>query len=121
MEWEMFHSTQNVGGTASCQNNRPQFEVMRKAQFLVWNEEILNSYLDDLTQAVALGYNLVSFKYAYMMEHTAPLEFLAIRDKLPEISEEKHRLIDILSQQTVRWAEAFAEKIAKFSFKSLIY
>ena len=60
MEWEMFHSTQNIGGPASCQNDRPQFEIMRKSQFLVWTDAILQSYEQDLLQAIENKQNLVS-------------------------------------------------------------
>ena len=31
-EWKMFHNTQNIGGQASCQNDRETFEIMRKSQ-----------------------------------------------------------------------------------------
>lgn len=110
MEWEMFHSTQNIGGPASCQSDRPQFEIMRKSQFLVWTDAILQSYEQDLLQAIENKQNLVSFKYAYMMESTSPAEFYAIQAQLPAVSEEKKRLIDTLSRQTVLWAEAFASK-----------
>ena len=110
LEWQMFHSTQNVGGTASCQNNRSQFEIMRKSQFLTWNEALLDSYENDLMLAVSLRQNLVTFKYAYMMKSTAPDEYRALEAQLPAASAEKQQLIDWLSTQTVRWAEEFAAK-----------
>ena len=89
MEWTMFHNTKNIGGPASCQNDRSQFEIMRKAQFLTWNEELLRSYEQDLQLAVSNGQNLVTYKYAYMMEATSPLELQAFRSHLPAISDEK--------------------------------
>ena len=39
IEWEMFSTTQNEGGKASCQEDREQFALMRTAQFTVWDEE----------------------------------------------------------------------------------
>ena len=51
IEWDMFSSTQNLGGQASCQQDRRQFEAMRKAQFLGWDEDSLNCYFEDLNRA----------------------------------------------------------------------
>ena len=110
IEWTMFHNTKNIGGPASCQNDRSQFEIMRKAQFLAWNEELLRSYEQDLLLAVANGQNLVTYKYAYMMETTAPLELQAFRSQLPAISDEKLALIDELSRIMIQWAEDFANR-----------
>ncbi len=48
MEWERFDKVENVGGQrADCQDNWSTFEIMRKSQFLTWNEELLVSYRDD--------------------------------------------------------------------------
>jgi len=110
MEWTMFHNTKNIGGPASCQNDRSQFEIMRKAQFLTWNEELLRSYEQDLQLAVSNGQNLVTYKYAYMMEATSPLELQAFRSHLPAISDEKLAIIDELSQIMIQWAEDFADR-----------
>lgn len=35
-EWDQFQHTNNEGGRASCQGNRPMFEVMRASQFAAW-------------------------------------------------------------------------------------
>lgn len=107
IEWEMFHSTQNVGGPASCQQDYGSFLVMRTSQLHGWSAECLESYLEDLREADAKGENLMTLKYAYMMESTSPLEFAAIADRLPQIDGEKKVLVDKLVAQTVKWAEEF--------------
>ena len=71
-EWDQFQHTNNEGGRASCQGNRPMFEVMRASQFAAWPQELLTSYLADLREADAGGRNLVTEKYARMMASTAP-------------------------------------------------
>ena len=109
-EWKMFHSTRNVGGPASCQNNRSQFEIMRRSQFLSWNEALLESYLADLLQAEQDGRNLVTLKYAYMMEQTSPLEYARLADRLPAVSPRCRELVQELVAQTVCWAEEFAAR-----------
>jgi len=110
IEWDMFYSTQNVGGPASCQQKPDTFFIMRTSQLSGWNEKCLTSYLQDLRDAQNAGQNLVTFKYAYMMESTYPEEYEALRDKLPPISAEKKELVDYLVERTVIWAEEFHEK-----------
>lgn len=107
IEWEMFHSTQNVGGPASCQQDYESFLVMRTSQLHGWSTACLESYLDDLKTADKNGENLMTLKYAYMMESTSPLEFAAIADRLPVVEGEKKALVDKLVAQTVEWAEEF--------------
>lgn len=46
---------------------------MRSAQFMVWSEETLQSYLSDLKSAVNDGRNLMTLKYARMENKIPPL------------------------------------------------
>lgn len=115
IEWEMFSTTQNEGGTASCQENKPQFTVMRTAQFSGWDEASLKSYLDDLEAAKTSGRNLMTEKYAYMMESTSPEEYEQIRHLLPAVSAEKEALVLPLVEQTVKWAEEFRQRYPKLA------
>ena len=108
MEWGMFQQTQNVGGRAWCQDDYKQFDGNRRAQFENWDEKTLQLYLGDLQEAESAGQNPVTLKYAYMMETTAPAEYLLLKDRLPEISEEKRALIDHLAEMTASWCEEFA-------------
>ena len=113
IEWDMFQSTQNEGGTASCQQDKEQFTVMRSSQFLGWNEPTMESYLLDLEAAVAEGRNLMAEKYAYMMESTAPEQYARIKDKLPRVTPEKEKLAEELAEMNVKWAEEFRAKYPK--------
>ncbi|HHU04950.1 MAG TPA: DUF4125 family protein [Clostridiales bacterium] len=115
IEWEMFSTTQNEGGKASCQEDREQFALMRTAQFTVWDENSLESYLEDLKSAEASGRNLIAEKYAYMMESTAPEEYERIRYLLPPVTAEKEALVASLVRQTVEWAEEFQRKYPKLA------
>jgi len=115
IEWEMFSTTQNEGGKAACQENWEQFCLMRAAQFSVWDEDSLESYLDDLKSARAAGRNLMAEKYAYMMESTAPGEYERIRHLLPPVSAEKEALVAFLVRQTVEWAEEFQREYPKLA------
>ena len=109
-EWEMFQNVSNIGGRASCQDDRGTFEIMRKSQFLAWDTESLKSYLGDLVNAVAEGRNLPAEKYAWMMESTDPEQFERIREQLPERSPEKLDLIDRISGIHLLWNEECSRK-----------
>lgn len=115
IEWEMFHSTSNIGGQAACQQDRAQFELMRSSQFLGWNEESLRCYLEDLHRARASGVNLVAVKYAYMMERTAPEEYAGLAAALPPVTPERMALVERLTALTMRWCEDFAAAYPKLS------
>ena len=102
-EWAMFNAVQNAGGRASCQNNPREFEIMRSSQLKTWSEEVLQSYLHDLTSAAYTGRNLLTEKYAYMMEETDPVYFLSIKGMLPEISEEKQLMAEKITSIYMEW------------------
>ncbi len=75
IEWTMFDAVENISGRASCQDDYDTFRIMRKSQLEAWNAETLESYLNDLKTAQENGRNLLSEKYAFMMEYTSPDEF----------------------------------------------
>lgn len=97
IEWEMFH---NVNGEtkADCQNEKQTFEMMRNAQFEVWNEETRLSYLEDLKDAVANGRSLVREKYIRMMESTDPDGYAAFKGDLNEATDKMLTLADDIWQ-----------------------
>lgn len=114
-EWEMFQNTQNVGGRAWCQDDQIQFDGNRRAQFENWDEKTLQLYLKDLEEAKNSGQNLVALKYAYMMETTSPAEYLQLKDRLPEIGEEKRGYIERMAEMTAVWCEQFAFRYPKLA------
>ena len=109
-EWPMFH---NVNGEerASCQNDYPVFEIMRKAQYEAWSVEALAAYLNDITAAAEANRNLAREKYIRMMESTDPRGFEAFRGELPDVSEEKRALAEAIwakmLPQTERMRESY--------------
>lgn len=85
LEWSMFSEVKNVGGQASCQTDRASFDVMRKSQARSLSPEVLESWLADLEDARRVGRNLMTEKYAWMMESTSPVEFARIAILLPAL------------------------------------
>lgn len=110
LEWEMFTNVKNEGSRASCQDDPYTFRIMRGSQFSVWNQPVLESWKKDLLKAQAKEANLMTEKYAYMMEDTAPDQFEHIKRYLPDLSEEKRLLVEELTAWQVQWREE-AEKI----------
>ena len=115
LEWELFQAVRNIGGQASCQNDRKQFFIMRCAQFSAWSSPAAAAYLEDLRQAKESGSNPLTLKYAYMMKSTSPAEFQELASKLPPVSPEKQELVEKLVAQTILWCEAFARQYPKIA------
>jgi hypothetical protein len=116
-EWSQFQAIHNQGGRAACQDDWKQFEIMRKSQFMTWPQEILASYCEDLSEAETEGRNLLSEKYAWMMESTSPMEFKEICDQLPKISEDRRNRVDRISNIQARWGDDFAREYPLISGK----
>ncbi len=110
VEWEMFHTVQGIDGPAACQQDRRTFELMRSSQLTAWNEGVARSYLDDLRAARAAGRNLMTEKYARMMEYTSPCEYRRIAAELPALDTGVTPLIERLTKLSVRWMEEVAAK-----------
>ncbi len=114
IEWQMFQEVTNKGGRAGCQDDYETFYIMRTSQLDMWSETLRESYADDLAEAALAHRNLLSYKYAYMMERTAPEEFEKIREDLPVISEEKQSLIDRIVDRQMAQIRQLAAKYPKF-------
>ena len=67
IELEMFLSVPSQT-KSGCQDHPDSFRLHREAQFSVWAEETLKSYLHDLFRAAESGMNLMTYKYARMEE-----------------------------------------------------
>lgn len=109
-EWEQFQNVQNEGGRASCQDDWETFEIMRKSQFYTWRQDGLKSYYKDLVRAKKQGWNLLTEKYARMMESTAPEEYEKWKDILPKRSEKRRELEEEIIRTEISWAERFSMK-----------
>ena len=115
LEWKAFDKVENEGGRADCQNNFLTFQVMRRSQYLTWNEELLSSFIQDFLEANERGWNLITEKYGRMMESTAPEEFEKIKEQFPVISPEKTAIIEAIVEIEVKWDEEFAKAYPRLS------
>lgn len=91
-------------GSGNCQQNPEAFKVHRRAQFCIWSDETLSSYLADLKEAEQLGDNLMTKKYA------------VIQGLIPESNSSPH-LNDILQIQ-LDWQKEMLNDHPKFKGKT---
>lgn len=102
-EWNYFSNLDNMGGRASCQDNKEDFTIMRKAQWLTFNEETLKSYWEDLNSAK----NPLFEKYIRMMKYTDPFEYSKRSVILEKISPEKEELVAKIMSIYMEWEKEF--------------
>lgn len=110
LEWEQFDKVKNEGGRADCQDDWNTFSIMRKSQYLAWPVELQVSFLQDLQEAQQMGWNLITEKYARMMQSTAPQKFKELEPSLPKRSEERIAIQEEIIKIQVAWMEEFAKK-----------
>lgn len=110
LEWPMFSGVNNAGGKAACQMDSDTFKIMRTSQYQTWRQDTLESYLADLQRAQEQGRNLMTEKYARMMESTFPEEYARIADSLPRLAADTVRRIDEIVAVHVAWKEALDAK-----------
>ncbi len=108
LEWEQFQRVRGDGGRASCQDNPAEFEVQRLGQFMTWPLPLLESYRADLVAAEAAGRNLLTEKYARMMEPTEPERYAReLAPHLPTLAPARIAAQERIVAQQVAWARDF--------------
>lgn len=110
LEWSAFDKVENIGGRADCQDNWSTFSIMRKSQYYTWTEPMLRSYIVDFRRANEHGWNLITEKYARMMESTDPDAYHELEAQLPVLPEEKKAIINEIVKIQVGWMEDFAKR-----------
>ncbi len=115
LEWDMFQAVNEGGPRASCQNDGATFEGMRRAQFEAWSEDVRESYLMDLTDAVHVGRNLVNEKYIHMMKHHSPSQYEALSKLIPMPDDTVCRLAQDVSDRLMAQTEALSRRFPNVS------
>ena len=115
MEWDDFSTVNAQGGKAPCQEDYDAFMKMRESQFSGWTEELTDSYTADLRLAKETGRSLLSEKYAWMMETTAPADFARIRHMLPYTEPAKLELIREIMEIETEWFREYMDRYPNLS------
>ena len=116
IEWDMFQNVHNIGGRASCQDDRRTFYIMRGSQFFCWNDKMTELYLNFLERAQHEGRNLVAEKYGYMMKYT-DLEYYEteIKPFVPVVSEHAKAVTGQILSILLPWEKEFTESCPKLA------
>lgn len=115
LEWQQFDKVENEGGRATCQDDYSTFVIMRKSQYLTWNEQLLESYYNDLVESQKKGWNLITEKYARMMKTTCPDKYAQLEKSLPKISKQRQDIQEEIIKIQVAWMEDFAKHYPKMA------
>ena len=117
-EWFFFDNVNNTGGRAWCQDDEWTFYVNRYSQFNPFSVETLESYKGDLDLALSEGRNVITEKYAYMMEFT-DFEYYQkhLKDNIPKVSAEKQQLVNLIADILVEEEKKFEVEYPLFSSK----
>ena len=110
MEWEAFDKVENEGGRASCQDDWETFSIMRKSQYMTWNDEMLEAFIQHFEDSIKSGRNLITEKYGRMMESTVPWEYEKIKDAFPLIPSQQKAIMEEIIKIQVAWMEEFAKE-----------
>jgi len=107
IELRMFLTVQTSGPT-TCQEQPETFKLMRRAGFHVLSIETLESYLQDLEEALDEDRNLVTLKYARIDELIPCLNDNPIIGKIVEIEERWFKELEKKYPSTFRNRADFA-------------
>lgn len=122
LEWEMFTGVNDrTAPKASCQEDARTFIIMRSSQARAWTCELRDSYYDDLLAARDSGRNLMTEKYARMMESTNPDQYAAFADRIPPVDEETLGLIEEIVDQHLNWKRETLEKYPKITGRGRVF
>lgn len=120
LEWQAFDEVQNQGGRADCQDDWGTFSIMRKSQYLAWPKELILSYIEDFRLANMQHWNLITEKYARMMQTTDPEAFAKIAGSLPALTEMQSRIVEQVVEIQIDWMEAFAKEYPHMASNSRV-
>lgn len=103
-EWDMYRALNVEGGHDPSQDDFDTFKLMRSSQFETWTPDCILHYLQDVSAAIDAGRNLMTEKYAYMMEFTAPEYYNEhLRDHLSPNTMEGEQIINKSIELLHRW------------------
>lgn len=110
LEFEAFDKVENIDGRAECQDDWPYFNVMRRSQYMTWTDAMLEKLLTLWRHNKSIGWNMITEKYARMMESTDPKRYKELESKLPPKTETDRNVVEQIAQIQVKWMEEFAQE-----------
>lgn len=104
-EWQFFSQVKDINGRASCQDDYDTFKINREAQFQVFDQELLVSYLNDLKTYEANGLNPMTIKYERMAAYAKDNQLIN-RD----IDREKAEMLAVICDLELAMKDDFSQR-----------
>lgn len=104
LEWDLFRNVNSKAPKAACQLDKKAFHLYRFSNYAIWTVDILDTYKAFILDSIKAGRNILTEKYAYMMEETDPENWESISAHLREIDEEEIILIEKIWEINRIWA-----------------
>jgi len=98
LEWKMLISVTALDDPFGCREDPVTFQIMRRAQHLIWSVDTLEGYLADLKTAEGQRVNMIAERYAHMMKVTHPDEYEQLKAKLRPVAPEAYTLVERLME-----------------------
>ena len=77
-EWEDFAQVRDADSASDFARRPDTFATSRRAVLDTWSEELLESYLEDVSNARGCGRSLMAERFAWMMETVDPKRFAKV-------------------------------------------
>lgn len=118
-EWEMLQTVGSTSGKVDCREDWSTFHIMRYSYYYAWTDQMLRSYMKDLDEAFLENRNLVTEKYAYMMEYTDPEYYRSkLLPYLSKMEEEAGTMVNEIAEYLVGCDKEFISKYPRLSQKA---
>lgn len=112
-EWDQFDKVNGLNGRAVCQDSPEEFMIMRLAQYLSYDNELINLIYVDMVRAEDEGFNPIFDKYARMMEYTDKESFENIKDRLNKLSPVKRAILESIRERLNKTKTSLPAKLQK--------
>lgn len=120
LEWQMFSRVnEGIAPQVTCQGMPKTFAIMRAAQELTWSVDVMESYLDDLVKATRAGRNLMTEKYARMMQLQGDMPARGEK-ALPELPSGIHARIDRIVALSLQWRENLVQRYPNLALRGRV-
>lgn len=109
-EWHFAQESKNKDTIAFCQKDLATFQVIRSSQILAWNDELRESYLEDLEIANRIGKNLIAEKYERIAAYTHHEENKMRIFHFQDHSEHRNNFTNKIVEIQVEWIKEFIKE-----------
>jgi hypothetical protein len=109
LEWKEYQEiTKN-------EDQKDNFFRLRRSQFALWSDKMLESRFWDLERAKDSGHNLLADKYTWVLKYTDPEDFEKTKLNLAVEDMDQETLINIITTIETEWENMFEKEYPNLS------